>query len=87
MTEYVSLVGLVDEVTDLLREQLEADELRWKDTWRHRSRKGQEDRAFARFQDYKDQYQRADVPVPWLKIMGECVIAIVRERHPELLIE
>jgi hypothetical protein len=65
--------------TKALRAQLKEDQKRWGDTWTHRPRKGQEGRCFARFRDYQAQYMHAGVPVPWLKIAGECVIAWVRE--------
>ena len=78
------LTDFLDETTEALRFQLEIDQLRWGDTWRYRPQEGQEERAFARYQDYLDQFRNAGVPIPWLKVMGEALIALVRERHPEL---
>lgn len=68
---------------DALRAQLEADNARWGDTWKHRPVDGQEERAFARFQDYIDQHRNTGAPVPWLKIVGEALIAWVRENCPD----
>ena len=65
--------------------QLQNDEKRWGDTWRQRPREGQEERAFARFQDYLDQWKNAATPVPWLKVAGEALICWVRENYPEEL--
>lgn len=78
-----TLIQLLPAFVEALEEQLKSDEKRWGDTWMHRDREGQEERAFARFRDYWDMYERGDVPIPWLKIAGECLIAWVRER-PQL---
>jgi hypothetical protein len=80
-----TLVDYFDETVDKMKMQLQGDQERWGDTWKHRPREGQEDRAFARFKDYYDQYKNAGVPIPWLKIIGEAHIAMVRENHPEEL--
>jgi hypothetical protein len=61
--------------------QLELDVLRWGNTWVDRPRKGQEDRIIGRFRDYFDQWEQAQVPVPWAKIIGLAHIALVRERR------
>lgn len=80
-----SLLDLLPETADKLKAQLESDQERWGDTWRWRPREGQEERIFSDIQNYIDQYRHADTPVPWLKIMGLCHIALVRENHPEEL--
>jgi len=87
-----TLLDFLPEVTEMLEGQLEKDQERWGDTWKHRPVEAeglwepQETRAFNRFFDYYDQWKYGmNVPIPWLKIMGECVIAIVRENHPEEL--
>lgn len=74
------LVEYIPEFTEALKAQIEADDKRWGDTWKTRPVEGQEDRAFARFQDYYDQFKNAGTPIPWLKIVGEALIAWVRER-------
>ena len=64
-------------------EQMRADDARWGDTWKQRSAEGQEDRMYDRFRDYKDQFDNAGTPIPWLKIVGEAFIGWVREKHPD----
>jgi hypothetical protein len=81
----MNLVDFLPETTKKLETQLTKDQERWGNTWKHRSREGQEERAFARFNDYFDQYKNAGVPIPWLKVIGEAHIAMVREDHPEEL--
>jgi len=86
-----TLLDFLPEVTKMLEGQLEKDQERWGDTWKSRPVEAsgrwadQTDRAFQRFQDYYDQWYRGGTPVPWLKVIGECVICIVRENHPEEL--
>jgi hypothetical protein len=67
-----------------LEEQIRADDQRWGDTWLKRTRKGQEERTIKSLRDKFDQYENAGVPIPWLKIAGEALIAWTRERHPEI---
>jgi hypothetical protein len=81
----MNLLDFLPETIKKLESQLIKDQERWGDTWKHRTREGQEERAFARFNDYYDQYINAGVPIPWLKIIGEAHIAMVREDHPEEL--
>ena len=64
--------------TKALTEQLQRDNERWGDTWRGRIRHGQENRIFARFDDYFDKWKNAGQPIPWLKIVGLAFIAWVR---------
>ena len=45
------LVDYLPEFTEALARQLEEDEKRWGDTWKHRSRDGQEMRTKVRFDD------------------------------------
>ena len=59
--------------------QIETDQARWGQTWARRPREGQEERMYARFVDYYDQWKNAGTPIPWLKIVGEAYIAWVRE--------
>ena len=80
-----TLLDFLPEFTNALETRLELDQNRWGDTWKMRPVEGQEERAFARFQDYLDQFRNAGTPMPWLKIAGECVIAFTRLNHPEEL--
>lgn len=80
------LLDFLDEFMVVLDEQLRKDELRWGRTWMYRPVEGQEMRIKARFNDYFDQFERAGVPVPWLKVVGNAYIAWVRENHPEVLV-
>lgn len=82
----MNLIDYLHETVDAVHEQLTKDHQRWGDTWKQRPRDGQEDRAFARFADYYDQYKNAGIPIPWVKIIGEAHIAMVRENHPEELV-
>lgn len=81
----MKLIEFLDETFARVKTQLEADETRWGDTWKHRPREGQENRIFMRFVDYFDQYTNAGTPIPWVKVIGEAHIAMVRETHPEEL--
>ena len=64
---------------EVVQSQIEKDQVRWGQTWEKRPREGQEDRTYARFRDYYDQWKNAGTPIPWLKIVGESFIAWVRE--------
>ena len=86
INEDVRLESFVPEFAEALVQQLVSDYARWGDTWRHRPREGQEGRGFATFDNYYDRFQHAGVPIPWLKVAGEALIAYVREVHPEFLI-
>jgi len=74
----------LDEFIDALRKQLEDDEKRWGDTWLYRTRMGQELRTREKYNDYFDQFFMTNVPVPWLKIVGNAFICWIREQHPEI---
>ena len=71
------------EVVPAMLEQLEGDQERWGDTWKHRPIEGQEERVFQRYRDYLDQFRHAGTPIPWVKIIGEANICMAREAHPE----
>lgn len=75
-----TLIDFLPETFEKVKKQLEKDQSRWGDTWKQRSRFGQEDRIFARYMDYYDQYRNAGVPIPWEKVIGEAHIALVREK-------
>jgi hypothetical protein len=74
----------MEEFTKALKGQLESDEKRWGDTWLHRTRKGQEERTIANFNDKFDKYLNGGQPIDWLAIAGDALIAWVRENHPEI---
>lgn len=63
-----------------LRLQLERDAQRWGETWLQRPKEGQEDRTRQIFNNYFDQFEQADTPVPWLKIAGGALICWAREQ-------
>lgn len=70
--------------TDALKEQLEADEKRWGNTWLQRLPEGQEVRIEEHIKTYFDQFRNANTPVPWLKIAGLAMIAWIRVNNPKL---
>jgi len=78
-----TLLSYLQEFGSAFEDQLEIDEARWGDTWKERPREGQVERTFARFRDYKDQFDNANVPVPWLKVAGEALICWVRDKYPD----
>ena len=83
----MKVTDYLEEFKEALNEQLEEDELRWGDTWRHRYKEGQESRIWEHIQTYFDQYFHASVPIPWMKIAGLAMIAWIRENHPEIFPE
>lgn len=80
-----TLIDFLPETIKQLEVRLQEDQKRWGDTWKHRSVEGQEERIFARFNDYYDQWKNAGTPIPWLKVIGEAHIALTRQNHPEEL--
>lgn len=82
------LLDYLEEFITQLKSQLLSDQARWGDTWKNRpigDYKGhgdQVDRIMARYQDYYDQYKNAGTPMPWMKVVGEALIAWVRETYP-----
>jgi hypothetical protein len=80
------LISLLPETMDKVQNQLLEDGKRWGDTWRNRPIEGQEERIFAQFRNYYDQWKHGGKKIPWEKIIGNAHIAMVREAHPELLI-
>ena len=77
-----TLLDYLPEIFALSTEQAKSDQTRWGDTWKQRPREGQEERVMARITDYFDQYRNAGTPIPWLKVIGEAIICLVREKHP-----
>jgi hypothetical protein len=80
-----TLLDFWGETSDKMLKQLESDQKRWGDTWKKRPIEGQEERVFARFTDYLDQYLNAGTPIPWEKVIGEAHICMTRVAHPEEL--
>jgi hypothetical protein len=80
----MNLVEYLPMFMETVMEQLEQDQLRWGDTWKIRPVEGQDDRMFARFADYKDQFTNANIPVPYQKIVGEALINWVRSTQDYL---
>lgn len=74
-----------EQVVPMVIDQIQEDEKRWGETWSHRPIDGQEERIFARFNDYYDHFVYGKEEIPWLKIIGLCNIAMMRKAHPELL--
>jgi len=67
-----------------LKGQLKGDEVRWGDTWRQRSVKGQLDRTYKEFEDYTDQYLNGvNQEFPWLRVAGNVVICLTRIDNPD----
>jgi hypothetical protein len=79
------LIELLPELVDLMTAQLTEDYKRWGETWKRRPRLNQEFRVYNRIKAYKAEYERTGAPMPWLKVIGNAWIAIVRENHPDLL--
>ncbi len=79
----MKVIDFIPELIEKLTAQLISDEARWGNTWLKRTRLGQEDRTIKEFRDYFDQYENAGVPLPWLKIIGNAFICLIREWHPE----
>jgi hypothetical protein len=78
------VVEYLDDFSAALDKQLEDDEKRWGNTWLQRLPEGQEARIWEHIQTYFDQYNNAEVPIPWLKIAGLAMIAWIRDNNPEL---
>jgi hypothetical protein len=71
----------LSEFCEALKNQLVEDEKKWGTTWLERSKNGQEKRAFDRYHQYYAEWVAADIPIPWLKIAGEALIAWIRENN------
>ena len=74
-----SLTRYLPGVFMAVADQLAGDKKRWGDTWASRPRFCQEARMYERLRDYGDQWNSTRTPLPYTKIIGECVICMVRE--------
>jgi len=84
MVHQTRVVDFLPEFMEHLRASLEMDELRWGDTWLHRTKAGQEERIMQGIRNYYDQWRYGSMSMPWLKIIGNCFIAWLRETRPGL---
>lgn len=84
------LYDYVDEIADMLRAQLQEDQKKWGTTWIERGYEGQDER----FKNWLRTKFSGDLSLPsaaiwgepgvrpdYLKIMGECLICLVREKY------
>jgi hypothetical protein len=80
----VSLINELDFTFIDVEKQLIEDEKRYGDTWKerglHYNGKSQEERFFDKMNEYLKDYRENNKPVPWIKIIGEAHIALVREK-------
>lgn len=78
-----TLLDYLPEFVEELTKQLEKDNERWGNTWKERPIEGQELRTKARFNDYFDQFENAESPIPWMKVAGGALICWVRENYSD----
>lgn len=78
-----NVTDYLPEFVDALTKQLDEDQKRWGDTWKHRPKEGQESRIEKDFMDYFDKYKHANKPVNWLAVCGNALIAWIREYETE----
>lgn len=76
------LIRWLPELMEALKEQLESDEQRWGEEWRHRLVVGQTRRTFARIRAYFAEWEVGG-RFPWLKVIGGAYICWIKLRHPE----
>lgn len=74
-----NLWDYVGELTADLEDQLLSDQERQVDYWKRQPREGQEDRIYGRLLSYWTNYKQRGEPIPWMKIIGLCLIALIRE--------
>ena len=84
MTEELRVYDFLDEFIEAFEKQLVSDEARWGNTFLKRTRKGQEERTIANFNNKFDKYLNGGQPIEWLKVIGDAYICWVRENHPEI---
>ncbi len=81
------LIEWLPELMEALKAQLESDEKRWGDEWRHRPVKAQARRTYARIREYLGEWPAGGLCLPWLKVIGGAYICWIRLRHPEYALE
>jgi hypothetical protein len=86
MSEKLKNVNLIDELDFTfidVEKQLIEDQKRWGDTWKERglvyNGTPQEERFFQKMEEYIEEYREGG-KFPWLKVIGEAHIALVREK-------
>lgn len=72
------------EFATALIDHLKEDDKRHGDTWLKRTRIGQEERIFERYNEYYNAWRRYESPIDWLAVAGNAMIAWIREKHPEI---
>ena len=77
-------IDFLDEFIDVIKENLDHGEIKWGDTWLHRTIGGQEQRIQQYINDQFDRFHYTGRPVQWEAIAGEALIGWIRENHPEL---
>jgi len=87
MDERLKNINLIAELEDTfadVSDQLAMDGKRYDNTWKERglvyNGQSQEERFFAKMQEYIDDYRENGTSMPWLKIIGEAHIALVRKK-------
>lgn len=88
-TEGNLLIRHLPDLVHLMVRQLRSDYERWGDTWRKRPVEGQEVRAFERYRAYWDQWRARTESggMPWMKVIGEAWICVLRVISPEVMLE
>ena len=84
--ETTHLWDFLDEFAKGQKKSLITSEELWGNTWQHRPCDGQVDGIYARFESYRDQYEHAGRPMPWLDIANLALIGWIRDHHPEALV-
>lgn len=74
----MKLIEYIPRLAGKLAEQIAEDQLRQGDYWKELPREGQERRIFEKFAEYWDGFLHGQ-PIPWMKIIGLAMIALVRE--------
>jgi hypothetical protein len=81
------------EIFEAMKKRLDEDDKKWGPEWLRRpiraneEFKDQEIRILGDIMRYYQNWIDNDVPIPWEKIIGNCMIAMIREAHPEMFPE
>lgn len=73
-----SLLDYIPRLAGKLAEHLAIQNLEKGDLWTRLPREGQEERIFTKFGEYWNKFLKGE-PIPWLKIIGLALIAMIRE--------